>query len=94
MFPRRMSLLEVRKSCRLVSSSMSNATTEYIAVHGECSPHNRDSSLYLLVMVFVSSDVSLSQVDVVFNVLYLNIVVIGVSFSIVTFVLKNVIFRQ
>ena len=52
MFPRRMSLLEVRISCRLVSSSMSQCYLEDVAVLGECCPYGRDSSLNLLVLVF------------------------------------------
>ena len=47
----------------------SNVTLKYVAVLGECCPSGRDSSLNLLVLVFVSSAVSLSQVDVAFNVL-------------------------
>ena len=40
----------------------------------ECGPSGRDSSLNLLVMDFVSGAVSLSQVDVAFNVLNLSVV--------------------
>ena len=36
---------------------------------GECCPSGRDSSLNRLVLVFVSGVVSLSQIDVAFNVL-------------------------
>ena len=35
---------------------------------GECCPSGRDSSLNLLALLFVSGAVSMSQVDVVFNV--------------------------
>ena len=52
----------------------SNVTLEDVAVFGECCPPGRDSSLKLLVLVFVSGAVSLSQVDVVFNVLGLSVV--------------------
>ena len=48
----------------------SNFTLENVAVLGECC----DSSLNLLVLVFVYGAVSLSQVDVVFNVLDLSVV--------------------
>ena len=41
---------------------------------GECCPSGRDSSLNLLVLIFVSDAVSLSQVDVAFNVLDLGVV--------------------
>ena len=41
---------------------------------GECCPPGRDSSLNLLVSVFVSGAVSLSQVDVAFNILDLSVV--------------------
>ena len=47
----------------------SSVTLEDAAVLGECCPTSRDSSLNLLVLVFVSGTVSLSQVDVAFNVL-------------------------
>ena len=52
----------------------SNVTLEDVTVLGECCPFGRDSSLNLLVLVFVSDAVSLSQVDVTFNVLDLNVV--------------------
>ena len=73
MFPRRMSLLEVCMSCRFVSSSFvcSSVTLEDVTLLGECCPSGRHSSLDLLVLVFVSDAVSLSQVDVDFNVLHL-----------------------
>ena len=58
MFPRRISLLEVRMSCRLQACSY--VTLEDVAVLGKCYPSGRDSSLYLLVLVFVSSAVYLS----------------------------------
>ena len=41
---------------------------------GECCPSGRDSSLNLLVLVFVSGTVSLTQVGVAFNVLDLSVV--------------------
>ena len=47
----------------------SNVTLEDVAVLGECCPSGRDSSLNLLIVVFLSGAVSLSQVDVTFNVL-------------------------
>ena len=71
MFPCRMSLLEVRMSCRLVSSSV---TLEDVMVLGECCPSGCNSSLNLLVLVFVSGGISLSQIDVAFNVLDLSVV--------------------
>ena len=74
MYPHRMSLLEVRMSCRLVSSSIFNVTLEDIAVLGECCPSGRDSSLNLLVLVFISGIVSLPEVDVAINVLDLSVV--------------------
>ena len=40
----------------------------------KCCPFGRDSSLNLLVLVLVSGAVSLSQVDVVFNVLDLSVI--------------------
>ena len=52
----------------------SNVTLEDVAVLGECCPSGRDSSLNLLVLVFVSGAVSLSHVDVAFNVLDLSVV--------------------
>ena len=61
-----MSLLEVRTSCRLVSQTRSNVTLEDVAVLAECCPSGHDSSLNLLVLVFVSGVVSPSQVDVLY----------------------------
>ena len=52
----------------------SNITLEDVAVLGESSPSCRDSSLKLHVLVFVSGAVSLSPVDVAFNVLDLSVV--------------------
>ena len=52
----------------------SNVTLEDVTVLGECGPSSHDSSLELLVLVFVSGAVSLSQVDVAFNVLNLSVV--------------------
>ena len=69
-----MSLLEVRMSLDLSLQAGSNVTLEDIAVLGECCPSGRDSSLNLLVFVFGSGAVSLSQVDVPFNVLDLGVV--------------------
>ena len=51
----------------------SNITIEDVAVLGESCPSGRDSSVNLLVLFFVSGAVSLSQVDVAFNVLDLGI---------------------
>ena len=42
----------------------------------ECCPSGRDSSLNLLVLVHVSGGVSLSLLDLVFNVLDLSVVVL------------------
>ncbi len=52
MFPRRMSLLEGRMNCSIVSTSRSNVTREEVAVLGKCCPSGRDSYLNLLVLVF------------------------------------------
>ena len=41
---------------------------------GECCPSGRDFSLNLLILVFVSGSVSLSEGDVAFNVLDLSVV--------------------
>ena len=60
------------KYARVVDVSLQaypNAMLEDLAVLGECSPPDRDSSLNLLVLVFGSGAVSLSQADVAFNVL-------------------------
>ena len=70
MFPHRVSLLEVRMSCRLVSSSMFQCH-EDVAGLCECCPSGRNSSLNLLVFVFV---LYLSQVDVASNALDLSVV--------------------
>ena len=74
-----------------------NITVDDVAVLGECCPPGRDSTLNLFVLVFVSDAVSLSQVDVAFNVLDLGVYTrhnyIGVSFSIITFVFDLFIFR-
>ena len=48
MFPRRMSLLDVHMSYKLVFQASSNVTLEYVAVLGECCPSSRDSSLNFL----------------------------------------------
>ena len=91
MFPRRLSLLEIHMSCRLVSSSVS---LEDVAVLAECCPSRRDSSLKLLDLVFVSDGVTLSQLDVA-NIRDLGFVdiYIGISFSIIIFVFDLCIFR-
>ena len=52
----------------------SSVTIEDGVVLGECCPSGRDSSLNLLVFVFVFDAVSLSQIDVAFNVLDLSVV--------------------
>ena len=52
----------------------SNVTLEDVAVLNECCPSGRDSSFNLLVLVFVSGAIPLSQVDVAFNVLVLSVV--------------------
>ena len=51
-----------------------NGTHKDVAVHDECYPSGRDYSLNLLVLVFVSGTISLSQVDVTVNVLDLGVV--------------------
>ena len=69
MFPRRMSLLEVRMSCRIVSSC------RYVPMlplkMSRCLANAVHSPLNFLVLVVVSGAVSLSQVDVAFNLLHL-----------------------
>ena len=50
-----------------------------LKVLGECCPFGHDPSLNLLVLVFVSGAVSLSQVDVAFNVLGLSVVDIYIN---------------
>ena len=52
----------------------SGVTIEDVAVLGGCYPSGHDSSLNLLVLVFVPGAVSLSQVYEVFNVLDLSVV--------------------
>ena len=88
-----MSLLEVCTSCSLISSNMSqyyprrdsslqigfSVSLEYVMVLGECCPSTGDSSLNLIVLVFVSRAVSLSQVGIAFNVLSLSDVIVGVQ---------------
>ena len=54
-------------TCLLKASS--NVNLEYVALLGKYCLFGRDSSLNLLVLVFVSVFESLSQVDVAFNVL-------------------------
>ena len=71
------------KYARVVDLSLetcSNITLEDVALLGECCPSGRDSSLNLLVLVFVSGAVSLSKVA--FNILDLSVIDIyfGVSF--------------
>ena len=88
MFPRCMSLLEVRMTCRLIYSD--NVTLEYVAVLGECC----HPTVILLCLVFVSGGVSLSQVDVTSNILYLSVVdIYWCVLSINTFVFDLFIFR-
>ena len=70
-----------------------NVTLEDVAVLGECCPSGRGPSLNLLVLVFVSRAVSLSLVDVAFNLLDLGVVGTGVSFSIITSVFYLFVFR-
>ena len=47
---------------------------EDVTGHGECCPYGCDSSLNLLVLGFVSGSVSLSHIDVAFNILDLFVV--------------------
>ena len=58
---------------------VANITLEDVAVLGECCPSSRDSSLNLIVLVFICGGISLSQVDVAFNVLDLSVVDIYLS---------------
>ena len=69
-----MSLLEVRVFVDLSLQACSSVTLEDVAVLGECCPSGCDSSLNLLILVFVAGTVSLSQVDVAFNILDLSVV--------------------
>ena len=71
-----------------------NVTTEDVAMLSECCPSGHDSSLNLIVLVFVPGAVSMSQIDVAFNVLDLDVADIdtGMSFSIITFVFDLFIF--
>ena len=93
MFPRCMPLL-YSWVVELSFQACSNVTLEDVAVLGECCPSSRDSSLNILVLVFVSGAVFLSQVDVAFNVLdRVLLTYIGVSFSIITFLFDLFIFR-
>ena len=64
MFPRRMALLEVRMNCRLSLQPCFNVTLEDVAVFGECCPSCRDSSLTIVVLVFVSSALYISQAGI------------------------------
>ena len=50
----------------------SSVIIEDVAVLGECCPSGRDSSLNLLVLIFIFGAVSLSLVDAAFNVFYLS----------------------
>ena len=61
-------------SIDLSLQACSNVTLEDVAVLVKSSPPGRDSSLNLHVLVFVSGVVSLSQVDVAFNVLDLSVI--------------------
>ena len=70
MFPRHMTLLEIR----VVDMSLQACSNVTLADVGECTPPGHDSSLNFLDLVFVYSVVSLSHVDVAFNVLDLNVV--------------------
>ena len=94
MFPRRMSLQEVRMSGRLVSSSMLQCYP--CRCRGACRmlSTRRDTSLNLLVLFFVCGAVSLSQVDVPIKVIDLGVVYIFVCVVfIITFVFDLLIFR-
>ena len=64
----------------------SNVTLEDVAVLGACFPSGRDSFLNLLVSVFVSGAVPLSQVDVAFNILDLSLRLVHLQTLIVTFI--------
>ena len=70
-------LLSIFVCARVVDLSLQacfNVTLEDVAVLGECCPSGRNSSLDLLVLVFVSGAVSLFQVDVAFKVLDLSVI--------------------
>ena len=54
MIPGRISLMEVRTSCRLVSSNMFQNYVGDAAVLGECFPPGCDSSLNFLVLFVLS----------------------------------------
>ena len=57
----------------LTRQACSNVTLENVAVLGECCPSGRDSSLNLLVLVFVFGAASLSQINVAFHFLDLGV---------------------
>jgi len=71
---RRISLMDVLVSCRFVSSSIFQCYPWRFAVLFECRQSGHNSSLNSLVLGFVCGAVSLSQVDVAFNVLDLGVV--------------------
>ena len=51
-----------------------NVTIEDVAMLSQCYPSGHDSSLNLIVLFFVPGTVSMSQIDVAFNVLDLGVV--------------------
>ena len=72
-----------------------SVTFEDSGVLSECCPSDRDSSLNLLFLCFVSGAVSLFQVDVALTLsIWMLLTYIGVSFSIITFVFDVFIFRS
>ena len=55
MFPRRISLLEDRMSCRFVSQACPNVTLEDVAVLGECRPSNYYVSIVYLTNLYTTA---------------------------------------
>ena len=61
----------------LALQECSKVTLDDVEVLGECCPSCYDFYLNIIVLVIVSGAVSLSQVDVAFNVLDLSVIDIG-----------------
>ena len=57
-----------------LQQACSNVSLEDVAVLGDCCPPGRDSFVNLVVLVFVYGAISLTQVDVAFNVLDMSVV--------------------
>ena len=66
--------INLRRIYLLLTDTEKGEEKEDVALLHECCLSGRDSSLNLLVLVFVSGAVSLSQVDVAFSVLDMGVV--------------------